>query len=64
MQQQELLRSGHVARVLGVNEKTLWAWYRMEDNEPGTGLRYVRLPGGERRVRTADLERILGHPLG
>ena len=48
-----LLRIHEVAERLSVHQKTVDRWLR------GGRLPYVRLPGGERRVRQADIDRLL-----
>ena len=57
--QPELLRVGSAARLLGINEKTLRAWFRKEQEQPGTGLKFIRFPSGERRVPSSEIERLL-----
>jgi excisionase family DNA binding protein len=55
-----LLRQAEFARQVGVSESTVKRWLKREELEPGTGVRYVRLPGGERRIPYSELVRILG----
>lgn len=54
-----LLRQAEFARQLGVAENTVKRWLRREEHAPGTGVRFVRLPGGERRIPSTEVDRIL-----
>jgi excisionase family DNA binding protein len=54
-----LMRQAEVARQLGVSEGTIKRWLTREEREPGRGLRFVRLPGGERRIPSSEIDRIL-----
>ena len=56
---QELLRTSFAARRIGVSSSTLRSWYLREEEHPGTGLKFVRLPSGERRVPSSEVERLL-----
>jgi predicted site-specific integrase-resolvase len=58
-----LLRQAEFARQLGVSENTVKRWLLREESEPGTGVRFIRLPGGERRIPWSEVERILGKDL-
>lgn len=58
-----LLRQAEFARQLGVAENTVKRWLQREERTPGTGVRFVRLPGGERRIPWSEVERILGKEL-
>ena len=58
-----LLRQAEFARQLGVSESTVKRWLHCEELKPGTGVRFVRLPGGERRIPSSEVERILGKEL-
>jgi len=55
-----LLRQAEFARQLGVSENTVKRWLKKEEAEPGSGLRFVRLPGGQRRIPSSEVARILG----
>lgn len=57
-----LLRQSEFARYLGVSEQTVKRWLAREANAPGSGVRFVRLPGGERRIPYSEVVRILGGP--
>lgn len=50
---EELLRRGEFARRLGVSSSTVQGWL-----DRGR-IRYIRLPGGERRIPEGELARIL-----
>lgn len=56
----ELMRQAEFARQLGVAESTVKRWLAWEERVPGSGVRFVRLPGGERRIPYSELVRILG----
>lgn len=56
----ELLRKSAVARRLSVAESTVDRWMKREERTAGTGIRFVRLPGGERRVPASEVDRIVG----
>jgi excisionase family DNA binding protein len=55
-----LLRQSEFARYLGVSEQTVKRWLAREASVPGSGVRFIRLPGGERRIPYSELVRILG----
>ena len=48
-----LLRVGEVATLLGVHPKTVRRWLKADQ------LPWVRLPGGERRVPSDAVQRVL-----
>lgn len=48
----DLLKTGEVARLFGVNPKTVWAWATKGR------LSSVRTPGGQHRYRAADVARL------
>jgi len=54
---QEFLRVAQAARRIGVSEKTIRAWFKKEQEHPGTGLKFIRLPNGERRVPAEEADR-------
>ena len=49
----EILRSGDVAKILGVTRKTVWTW-TVEGR-----IKAFRLPSGEFRYRREDVEELL-----
>jgi excisionase family DNA binding protein len=51
------LRVGDVAKHLGVNPRTIRRWLSWRQ------VKFYTTPGGERRIPTSEVERILGHPL-
>jgi predicted site-specific integrase-resolvase len=55
-----LLRQSDFARRVGVAEVTVRRWVRREETVPGTGVRFVRLPTGERRIPESEVEHIIG----
>jgi excisionase family DNA binding protein len=55
-----LLRQAEFARQLGVSEGTVKRWLKREEQLAGSGVRFVRLPGGERRIPSTEVLRILG----
>lgn len=57
--QEVLYRRAQFARAIGVSETTVKNWLAREEREPGTGVRFVRLPTGERRIPASEVERIL-----
>ena len=57
MGQHRYLRTGQVAKLLGVNPRTVRRWLTRHQVE------FFTTPGGERRVPTSEIERILGRPL-
>lgn len=57
--ERKLLRQADAARELGVSEGTIRNWLRLEEQNPGKGLLFVRLPSGERRIPASEIERIL-----
>lgn len=58
--QAHLMRQAEFARQIGVSESTVKRWMTREEEHAGTGIRFVRLPGGERRIPSSEVERILG----
>jgi len=56
----QLYRQAEFARALGVSESTVKNWLRREERVPGSGVRFIKLPGGERRIPSSELSRILG----
>ena len=58
-----LYRQAEFARALGVSESTVKNWLRREEQMSGSGVRFVRLPTGERRIPSSELSRILGSVL-
>ena len=52
------LRVGQVAELLGVNPRTVRRWLTCRQ------VGFYTTPGGERRIPQAEVERILGRPLG
>jgi len=56
----EFFRQAEFARQLGVSESTVKRWLRNEEQRPGSGVKFIRLPGGERRIPHSELERIIG----
>ncbi len=61
--QSSLLRQAEFARQLGVSENTVKRWLSRETSQPGKGVRFVRLPGGERRIPSTEVDRIIGNEL-
>ncbi len=57
--QSSLLRQAEFARQIGVSENTVKRWLSRETSQPGTGVRFIRLPGGERRIPSTEVDRIL-----
>ena len=51
-----LMRVGEFARRLGVSTQTVKRWLNRGEVE------YVRLPGGERRIPEAELDRLFTPP--
>ena len=51
------LRIGQAAAILGVNPRTVRRWLTLSQ------VAFYTTPGGERRIPTSEVERILGHPL-
>ena len=54
-----LLRQSEFARQIGVSESTVKRWLAREESQPGSGVRFIRLPGGERRIPDSEVERLL-----
>ena len=54
-----LYRRSQFARAIGVSETTVKRWLAREEHEPGTGVKFIRLPTGERRIPSSEVDRIL-----
>lgn len=52
------MRQSEFARQLGVSESTVKRWLSREAEQPGTGVRFIRLPGGERRIPSSEVTRL------
>ena len=57
MGQHHYLRTGQVAKLLGVNARTVRRWIALRQ------IDCFSTPGGERRVPMSEVERILGRPV-
>jgi predicted site-specific integrase-resolvase len=55
-----LLRQSEAAHELSVSEGTVRNWMRREQRQAGSGLRFITLPSGERRIPASEIDRILG----
>jgi excisionase family DNA binding protein len=53
------MRPSELARELGVTAETVRHWLDREERKPGSGVRFIRLPGGERRIPSSELDRII-----
>ena len=53
------MRPSEVARECSVTPQTVRNWMAREAREPGTGLRFITLPTGERRVPAEAVEKLL-----
>lgn len=57
-----LYRQAEFARMVGVSESTVKRWLAREERVPGSGVRFIKLPGGERRIPHSEFERLAqGH---
>lgn len=55
-----LYRRSQFARAIGISPTTVKHWLAREAHEPGSGVKFIRLPTGERRIPASEVERILG----
>ena len=62
-QRTALLRPGEFARELGVTTQTVKNWLDREERQAGAGLKFIRFPGGERRIPASELDRIFSGAL-